>query len=98
MPAAFASARASSATIVGVILLAGSLASRRATLTALPTASPRRSASFTLPSATMLIAVSGGSRRSSALLRWASGRNIAKITPSTAACAARASPIVAASV
>ena len=84
-PASFASARASCATIVGVILFAGSFAMRRAMFTAWPTASPRRIASRTFPSATMLTVESGGSRRSSGLLRCASGRHIAKCAPSTAA-------------
>ena len=98
MPAAFASARASSATIVGVILFAGSFAIRRAVFTAWPTASPRRSASRTFPSTAIVTVASGGSRRSSGLLRWASGRHIAKCTPSTAAWAARASPMVVGSM
>src|SRR2546421_286712 len=58
-PASFATARASWATIVGVILLAGSLAIRRARFTASPTASPRRIASRTFPSTTMLTVASG---------------------------------------
>src|SRR6266542_1642691 len=65
MPAAFAISRASPATIVGVILFAGSFARRRARLTATPIASPRRSASRTSPSTTIATVTSGGSRRSS---------------------------------
>ena len=85
-------------TIVGVILFAGSFAIRRAVFTAWPTASPRRSASRTFPSTTIVTVARGGSRRSSGLLRWASGRHIAKVAPSTAACAARGSPIPVASM